>query len=313
MNKVKWLTGLMIAIIFVLVTGCSGKQENPTDENISEGDAYYERLQGYVSQIREVTDFEPDIAIVLGSGLGDFADKINIEATVDYSELDGFPTCSAEGHKGRYVFGTIEDKKVVIMQGRVHYYEGYEMSEVVLPLRVMKLLGADTVILTNAAGSMKEEIRPGNFVVFTDQIACLVPSPLIGDKDSKLGETFPDTTNMYSEELRELVLKDAYELGITVKEGVYIQASGPQYETPAEMKAFVAMGADVVGMSTAVEAIAANQMGMQICGISFITNMESGVDGNNQPLTHEEVLNMTNQGAADFEKLMFRVIKDMNE
>lgn len=266
------------------------------------------RVENYVKLIRKVTDFEPEVAIVLGSGLNNFADKIKTVAIVNYSDLENFPTCSAEGHVGRFVFGYIEDVKVVIMQGRVHYYEGYNMHDVVLPLRVMHYLGAENIIFTNAAGSMRIDFKPSSFMVFNDQIALFVPSPLIGENIPQFGSRFPDTTNMFDEKIRNELLEIAKENNIEVNSGIYVQAAGPQYESPAEMRAFKYLGGDAVGMSTACECIAALQLQMKICAISCITNYETGLNIEYEEMSHEQVQKMANKCANDLEILLKNLI-----
>ncbi|MDO4377698.1 MAG: purine-nucleoside phosphorylase [Erysipelotrichia bacterium] len=268
----------------------------------------FARIQKYVELIREKTDFVPEIAIVLGSGLNEFADKIDVVTTVKYADLPGFPTCSAQGHIGQFVFGYIENIKVVIMQGRIHYYEGYKMSDVVLPLRIMKFLGAENVIFTNAAGSMRVDYKPSSFMAFTDQIALFVPSPLIGENIPQLGARFPDTTAMFDKNIRDELILIARENNIDVNCGVYVQAAGPQYESPAEMLAFKLLGADAVGMSTACECIAALQMNMKICAISCITNYESGLNIDCPPLSHQQVQEMANKCVQDMEVLLKNLI-----
>ncbi|MCH5212038.1 MAG: purine-nucleoside phosphorylase [Oscillospiraceae bacterium] len=272
-------------------------------------DNYYERLCGYVEAIRKKTDFKPDIAVVLGSGLGGFVDSVDIKAVVCYSDLDGFPQCSAAGHEGEFVFGVIGGKKVVVMQGRIHYYEGLPMSEVVLPLRVMRLLGAETVVLTNAVGSLNKNYRPGSFITYSDHISSLVPSPMIGANIDELGTRFPDMSEVYSKKLRGIVHNAAAELGITVHEGVYIQTPGSQYETPAEVRLYRLWGADAVGMSTACEATAARHMGMNVCGIGCITNMGCGMES--AELTHNEVLKTSGDSSENFKRLLQKIIADM--
>ena len=266
---------------------------------------YYRRLLGYVDDIRKVTDIKPDLAIVLGSGLGEFAKNIDVEAVIPYSSLEGFPVSTAPGHSGEFIFGTLNGLKVVCMKGRVHYYEGYEMRDVVLPLRVMHLLGADTVILTNAVGCMNEDFSIGSFMVARDCIASFVPSPLIGPNIDELGERFTDVSSIYDPELREKVLKIGEEENIEVHEGVFIQLTGPQFETASEIRMYKAMGADCCGMSSAVEAIAAQHMGMRICGISCITNMSTGIS--DKKLSGDEVIEVANKVSANFEKLIIKL------
>lgn len=267
----------------------------------------YERLKQCADLIRERVDFEPKAAIVLGSGLGDFAAAIDVRAVLPYREIPGFPTSSVQGHAGQFVFGYMNTLPVVVMQGRVHYYEGYSMQDVVLPIRVMRLLGAEILFLTNAAGGLNVDFEGGDLMLITDQIASFVPSPLRGENISELGERFPDMSSVYDIQLRELVKGCAKELGIPLKEGVYIQLSGPNYETPYEVKMCRSLGADAVGMSTACEAIAANHMGMKICGISCITNLASGMT--DKPLSHEEVQEVSGRAAGSFQQLVRIVLE----
>ena len=272
-----------------------------------------DRIYYYVNQIKKKIDFNPQLAIVLGSGLNDFADTIDKVASIDYKDLDGFVRCSAEGHVGRFVFGYINQVKVVIMQGRVHYYEGYDVADIVLPLRVMYYLGARNVIFTNAAGSMREDFKPGSFMVFSDQIAFLVKSPLIGNNLESIGNRFVDTTDMFDKDFRRLLLKIGKENGIDINEGVYIQAAGPQYETVAEMRAFKLWGADAVGMSTACECNAALQLSMKMAAISCITNYESGLNLTSEPLTHSQVQLMGQKANQALEILIKQFVKQAKE
>ena len=269
-------------------------------------DKRYEKIQNCVRQIREKTDFVPDVAVVLGSGLGEFAKQAQIVASVNYSDIEGFPVSTVKNHAGRFIFGYVNGVPVVMMQGRVHYYEGYDVSDVVLPIRVMGLLGAKTLILTNAAGGVDPTFRPGNIMMITDHISCFVPSPLMGKNIEELGTRFPDMTNVYNSDLRKLIVKAAADTGVEIKQGVYMQLTGPNYETPAEIRAYGIMGANAVGMSTAIEAMAANHMGLKVCGVSCITNMAAGL--NSEPLSHEEVAQTAARVACEFEALMARLI-----
>jgi len=257
-------------------------------------DACYESVKG------KIGEFAPKIALVLGSGLGAFADEIDIVATVDYGEIEGFPKSTVEGHKGRFVFGRVGDVPVVIMQGRVHFYEGYSMQDTVLPIRLMKKLGAQILFLTNAAGGIS--YGAGEFMLITDQISTFVPSSLIGANMDEFGVRFPDMSEIYDRDLREAILKTASEVGVELKQGVYVQTSGPNFESPAEVKMFKILGADAVGMSTACEALAANHAGMRICGISCIANLACGLSDN--PLTHQEVMEAADASAPMFKKLI---------
>lgn len=262
----------------------------------------YEKLLNCYESCKKRIDFVPKIALVLGSGLGDYAEGIRVEAVLDYSDIEGFPRSTVEGHQGRFVFGYVKEIPVVCMQGRVHFYEGYPISDVVLPIRLMKLMGAETLFLTNAAGGVNTSYVPGDFMLIRDHISSFVPSPLIGPNSNSLGPRFCDMSDTYDARLRKVIRKTAERLDIPLKEGVYLQFTGPQYETPAEIRMARSLGADAVGMSTACEAVAANHMGMHICGISCITNMAAGVTEN--PLSHEEVQETADRVAPLFKNLV---------
>lgn len=266
----------------------------------------YQKLQVCLESVRAKTDFQPEAALILGSGLGDYADGIDIEQTVDYTEIEGFPTSTVAGHKGRFVFGRVQGVPVVIMQGRVHYYEGYPMQDVVLPTRLMGLMGARKLVLTNAAGGINPGFQPGCFMLLTDHITTGVPSPLIGPNVDELGPRFPDMSEVYSLRMRSAVKEAAAELNIPLHEGVYVQLTGPAYETPAEIRMCRAWGGDAVGMSTACEALAAKHMGLEVCGISCITNMAAGMSG--KPLDHKEVQETADRVAVQFKQLITAVI-----
>ncbi len=266
----------------------------------------YEKLQGCLKSVREVTDFQPEIALILGSGLGDYADEIQIEQTVEYTQIEGFPTSTVAGHKGRFVFGYVNEVPVVIMQGRVHYYEGYPMTDVVLPARLMGLLGAKKLILTNAAGGVNPDFKPGDFMMITDHITTGIPSPLIGPNLEELGVRFPDMSEVYNRECCSIIKKEAEKLGIGLQEGVYAQLTGPAYETPAEIRMCRTWGADAVGMSTACEAMAAHHMGIRVCGISCITNMAAGLSS--QQLDHKEVQETADRVAVQFKQLISAIV-----
>ena len=270
---------------------------------------YYDRLVKYRDEIRKVTDFEPEIAIVLGSGLGDFAKHIDVVATVKYKDLEGFPYSTAPGHVGQFIFGTLNGKKVACMQGRVHYYEGYEMSEIVLPIRVLHLLGCQTAIITNAVGAINKSFNVGSFMVCKDCITSFVPSPLRGPNIDELGVRFPDVSEIYTKSLIEIVKNIAKRNNIELHEGVFIQLPGPQYETASEIIAYRGMGADTSGMSSGVEAIACTHMGMQVCGINCITNMCTGVL--DKKLTGEEVIEVANKVSKSFETLVKELVEEI--
>lgn len=266
----------------------------------------YEKLVKCYESVRAKTDFEPQVALILGSGLGDYAKNIEVVDTVDYHDIEGFPVSTVSGHVGRFIFGYVKGVPVVCMQGRVHYYEGYPMTDVVLPTRLMKMLGAKVLFLTNAAGGVQDGMKAGNLMMIKDHIASLVPSPLMGANIDELGTRFPDMSNVYDKDLQQVVRDCAYELGIEIKEGVYVQFTGPAYESPAEVQMAKRWGGDAVGMSTACEAIAANHMGMKILGISCITNLAAGISP--VPLTHEEVKITADETAPKFEALTTAII-----
>ncbi|MEY8524785.1 purine-nucleoside phosphorylase [Lachnospiraceae bacterium 38-10] len=269
----------------------------------------YKKLMACVASIREKTDFKPEVALILGSGLGDYADGIKVEATVNYSDIEGFPISTVAGHKGRFVFGYVGEVPVVIMQGRVHYYEGYAMSDVVLPTRLMGMLGAKKLFLTNAAGGINTSYNPGCFMMITDHITTAVPNPLIGPNIEELGSRFPDMSEVYSKRLRDVIRKSAEQCGIEIEEGVYVQLTGPSYETPAEIRMCRGWGGDAVGMSTACEAIAARHMGMEVCGISCITNLAAGVS--DRKLDHKEVQETADRVSMEFKRLVTQIIENM--
>ena len=262
----------------------------------------YERLLKCYQCFKDKINFKPEVALVLGSGLGDYADTIRVEAVLDYHDIEGFPVSTVSGHKGRFVFGYVGGVPVVIMQGRVHYYEGYSMEDVVLPTRLMKMMGARILFLTNASGSVNYDYKAGDFMMITDQISNFVPSPLIGPNEEMLGERFSDMSEIYRKDLCEIIRGAAADLQIQLQEGTYIQLAGPNFETPHEVKMCRILGGDAVGMSTACEAIAANHMGMKVCGISCISNLGCGMT--DQPLSAEEVKETADRVAPLFKQLI---------
>lgn len=268
-----------------------------------------EKLVRCCECIRSFTDFKPKVTLVLGSGLGAFADEIKAEAIIDYSDIDGFPTSTVEGHKGRFVFGYIGAVPAVIMQGRVHYYEGYGIEDVVLPVRLTAMLGSEILFLTNASGGINPDFSAGDFMLINDHISSFAPNPLRGENIDILGTRFPDMSEVYKKELREVIKRSAAELNIPLKEGVYVQLTGPSFETPAEIRMLRTLGADAVGMSTVCEAIAANHAGMKVCGISCIANKAAGMTDN--PLTHAEVQECADKAAPLFKKLIERSVSAM--
>ena len=269
----------------------------------------YDKLRNCYDSIKGKIPFEPKVALVLGSGLGDYAEQLEIQGTIDYHDIEGFPVSTVPGHKGRFVFARINEVPAVLMQGRVHYYEGYPMSDVVLPVRHMKLMGAEILFLTNAAGGVNYDYGAGDFMLIKDQISCFVPSPLVGPNLEELGPRFPDMSHIYDEDLRDIIRSTALELGIRIQEGVYVQLTGPAYESPHEVKMCRILGGDAVGMSTACEAVAANHMGMKICGISCISNLACGMT--DVPLSHKEVQEASDKMAPLFKKLVSESIRKL--
>ncbi|MCR5626213.1 MAG: purine-nucleoside phosphorylase [Lachnospiraceae bacterium] len=272
------------------------------------GNVIYDKVKNCYEAVRKITDFEPEIALVLGSGLGDFADNIEVEGEISYSDIPDFPVSTAPGHAGKFVYGRLGDKKIICMKGRVHYYEGYPVTDVVLPHRLMRMMGAKVLFLTNASGGINENFTAGDFMMITDHISSLAPNPLIGPNIAEFGVRFPDMSHVYDPALNETIKASAGALGIALKEGVYIQTTGPSYESPAEIQMFKKWGADAVGMSTVVEAIAGNHMGMRVCGISCVSNLAAGIA--KHKLTEEEVLEAGAKAAPKFKELVIRSIKD---
>ena len=269
-----------------------------------------EKLDYAYNGIKSRIPFKPKTALILGSGLGDFADTINTECVIPYNEIDEFPISTVEGHKGQFVFGYVNKTPVVIMQGRVHYYEGYSMTDVVLPVRLMKLMGAEILFLTNAAGGVNSNFKAGDLMMITDQISKFVPSSLAGKNIDCLGQRFPDMSRIYDKQLCDIIRSSSQKLDIGLQEGVYIQFTGPEYETPAEVRMARMLGADAVGMSTACEAVAANHMGMKICGISCISNLAAGMGST--PLNHKEVQAAADMISEKFKALVRDVIESMD-
>ena len=262
----------------------------------------YERVERCYKSIEGKIPFVPKIALILGSGLGDYAEHLEVECSMDYHEIQDFPVSTVSGHKGRYVFAHIGEVPVVLMQGRVHFYEGYPIEDVVLPTRLMQRMGAEILFLTNACGSVNPAFQAGDFMLLTDHILYSVPNPLIGENLSELGVRFPDMSEVYDSGLREKIRKAASSMQLSLREGVYMQFSGPSFETPAEVKMAHILGADAVGMSTACEAIAGRHAGMKVCGISCISNLGAGLS--EEPLSDEDVKIVAGKVAPFFRKLV---------
>jgi len=268
---------------------------------------YFESLKNNASYINKKIKIRPCTAIVLGSGLGALADELPNSEAIHYSELKNFPKSTVSGHSGKFVFAEKNNKPIVLMQGRVHYYEGYSMQEVVKPIRLMKLLGVEKIILTNSAGGINENFEQGDLMMITGHISSFIPSPLIGTNEESFGIRFPDMSNVYSKELQNIIESAAMKENIPLKKGVYIQTTGPQYETPEEIKMYKMFGADAVGMSTVCEAIAAVHCGMEVGGISCITNKAAGLSLS--PLSHDEVKESALKASDNFKKLINRIIE----
>lgn len=260
------------------------------------------KLYFCLENLRKKTNFRPEIALILGSGLGDYGDTLKIETIVNYNEIDGFPVSTVPGHKGRFLFGFVKEVPVVVMQGRVHYYEGYSMADVVLPVRLMGLMGAKALFLTNASGGVNFSFAPGDLMLITDQISSFVPSPLIGPNLDSLGPRFPDMSRIYDKTLCHCIEQAALQEQVPLRKGVYLQFTGPCFESPAEIRMARLLGADAVGMSTACEALAARHMGLKVCGVSCITNLACGMT--DAPLSHEEVQETADRIAGQFTRLL---------
>ncbi len=266
-------------------------------------------MEQTVNFIKERTnDFQPEVGIILGSGLGEFADEY-CEYALSYNDIPNFLKSNVKGHKGRLVFAEIQGKKVVMMQGRNHFYEGHSMQEITYPVKVMKKLGVKTLILTNAAGAVNESFRPADLMIITDHINFMGTNPLIGSNDETLGERFPDMSDIYKKDLVKLAENCAEKLCIDIQKGVYFASTGPSYETPAEINMARILGADAVGMSTVPEAIVANYCGLKVLGISCISNAASGIS--DTKLSHEEVIETTNKVKSRFKSLVLEILKTL--
>ena len=274
-------------------------------------DSYYEKLLRCVAQVKgRIGGFEPRLALTLGSGLGPIAETMDVRVRVPYGEIEGMPVSTVPGHRGQFLFGHIAGVPVVCMQGRLHYYEGWDVHDVVLPARIMGLLGAKTLFLTNAAGGLDPAMETPSLMVISDHIMLHFPNPLVGPNIDELGTRFPDMSAVYDPAIRALLKKKGEEMGLPMSEGVYVQVTGPSFETPAEVRFLGSIGGGAVGMSTACEAVAARHMGMRVCGISCITNKGAGIA--QHALTHEEVVEAGNLIGARFSALVTAVIPEID-
>jgi len=266
----------------------------------------YERAEHAARVVRSRTKLEPRIAIVLGSGLGGFADEFDEAVGIPYEEIPGFPRSTAQGHAGRLVIGTVDEVPVMAMQGRVHYYEGYSLEEVTFPIRTFKLLGVKTLVLTNASGGINVQLSQGALMVISDHLNLMGDNPLRGPNDERFGPRFPDMSAVYAPELQQIVIEEAKTIGVEVRRGIYGALSGPSYETPSEIHLLRNLSADAVGMSTVPEAIVARHMGLEVLGISCITNMAAGIS--DEPINHEEVMATGDRVRDVFTLLLQRVV-----
>ena len=272
----------------------------------SEPGSLYARAEHAAQTIRARISAEPRIALVLGSGLGDFGNEFEDAVAIPYQEIPGFPTSTVAGHAGRLVIGKVENVPVLAMQGRVHFYEGYSLEEVTFPVRTFKLLGIKTLVLTNAAGGIDVQLSQGALMLISDHLNLMGVNPLRGPNDERFGPRFPDMSAVYSRELQEMACEEAQAMGVELRRGIYAALAGPSYETPAEIHMLRGFGADAVGMSTVPEAIVARQMGIEVLGISCITNMAAGLG--NEPINHEEVVETGKQVRETFTRLLRRLV-----
>ena len=265
------------------------------------------RIENAVRYIRSRTSAEPSFGMILGSGLGDFADTLEDRLVIPFTDIPDFPAATVPGHTGAFVFGTRHGKSVVCLQGRLHYYEGHPMNVLTMPVRIMAKLGVKLLLLTNAAGGVNKDYRPGDLMLISDHINYSGMNPLIGEHHEAFGPRFPDVTDLYSAGLRLKIKLAAVEAGIGLRQGVYMMFSGPNYETPAEIRMARILGADAVGMSTVPEAIVAAQCGIKVLGISCITNLAAGVSPNK--LSHQEVMETAAMAHDKFQKLLNLILK----
>lgn len=269
----------------------------------------YKLLKEAYDSIKKKIPYEPDVAITLGSGLGDFVNNLKIDAVIDYKDIKNFPKATNQNHKGKFIFAKLKNKKLLVMQGRIHFYEGYSAVEAVRPVRLAKMMGAKILILTNAAGGVNKKYKPGDIMIIKDHISLFAPNPLLGENIEELGTRFPDMTDVYDKDIIKVIEKTANKAKIKLQKGVYIQLKGPSYESASEIKMVGKLGADAVGMSTVIETIAARHAGLKIAGLSVITNMGTGIS--KTKLSDDDVRETANKIASKFEKLIIGVISNL--
>lgn len=269
----------------------------------------YHKLLTAMDFLRPKIGQNPKIGLVLGSGLGHFVDQLQDQIIIPYSEIPHFKPTSVEGHPGRLIVGRIQDTWMAVLQGRLHAYEGHDMEDIAFPVRVLATLGIEILILTNAAGGINTQYHPGDLVLIHDHINLMGKNPLVGPNITELGPRFPDMTEAYDRQLIQLFTQNAKEVGIPLKSGVYCSVLGPTYETPAEVRMIRAIGGDMVGMSTVPESIAANHLGLKVCGISCITNMAAGIGG--EKLNHEDVGREAHKMLGSFSQLLLKTIPQL--
>jgi purine-nucleoside phosphorylase len=270
----------------------------------------YDRAKRAAQVIRARANVDTSIAVILGSGLGAFADELTNSVAISYSEIPGFAQATVEGHAGRMVIGKAGEVAVAAMQGRLHFYEGYSLEEVTFPIRVLKLMGVETLIVTNAAGTLNVEFTPGSLMVISDHLNLLGDNPLRGQNDERFGPRFPDMTTTYAHELQDIVVQEANGMGLEIRRGIYAALAGPSYETPAEIHMVRTLGADAVGMSTVPEVIVARHMGMRVVGISCITNLAAGVS--DRPVDHSQVMATGERVRESFTELLRRILPKLS-
>lgn len=302
MKKTIYIFTILLSIF--LLASCATNSAANAEKNL------LDKINDVADFINEKTNgFKPEIGIILGSGLGDLAEQIENPIIIDYKDIPHFPVSTAPSHKGRLIFGELEGKKVVCMQGRFHYYEGYEMYQVVFPVQVMKVLGVEKLVVTNAAGCVNRNWNSGTLMLITDHMNFSTENPLRGTNYDQLGSRFFDMTRVYDKDLQALALRAAKSVGVDLKQGVYMYFAGPNFETPAEIRAAEILGADAVGMSTVPEVIAASHCGIKVLGISCMTNMAAGIL--DQPITAEEVNETAYTVRNEFQALIKAIISEM--